>query len=330
MKYALVPLGIALFMAAGLVAGAAMAQNAGPYPARPIRIVVPSAPGGGLDFVARGVSPRMSENLGQPIVIENRPGASGAIGAEVVAKAAPDGYTLLLADNGILAINPHVYAKLAVNPMTALRPVAALTRAALLLVVNPSVVEARNVNEFIAVAKRSPGRISFGSPGTGTPHRLAMELLAMRASVVFTAIPYNGSAPAIPDLLAGRIGAMFMTPPAAAPHVSSGRLVTLATLGAQRVEALPAIPTVAESGIDGFDASAWQMLAGPAGLAAPVVQLLQRQAATALGDAQVKKQMGDAGYEVITGLDGDQLVKRVADEYRQWGEVVRVNKLTPE
>src|SRR3989442_2941561 len=251
-----------LLTAAGvLIGGLACAQS---YPAKAIRLVVPYPAGGATDFFARLVFTKMGEALGQPIVVENRPGAGTAIGASEVARSAPDGYTLLLGDAGTYAFNPTLYKKLSYDPVKDFAPISLTGRFALILAVNPA-VQTASVKEFVAAAKRSPGAIDYGAPGPGSPIHLAMEFFKQRADIIMTPIPYKGGADAMTDLIGGRISAMFPDIASALPQIRGGKLRALAVASGKRVAALPELPTLGESGYPGFEAWAWQGCVAPAG-----------------------------------------------------------------
>ena len=229
-----------------------LAAQAQVYPAKQLRLVVPYPAGGGTDFFARTVGAQLAVQLGQPVVVENRPGAATIIGAEAVAKSAPDGYTLLLGDTATFAVNPSLYKKLPYDPSKDLSPVTMTGRFALLLVVNPAKLKADSVKELVEMAKQASGRIDYASPGPGSPHHLAMEMFKQRTGTQFTHVPYKGAAPAIQDLLSGQVPLMFLDLAAGAPQIKAGKLKALAVASDKRIAALPDLVTVGEAGIDGF------------------------------------------------------------------------------
>jgi tripartite-type tricarboxylate transporter receptor subunit TctC len=233
-----------------------------PYPTRPVRLLVPSSPGGGTDIIARIVGPKLSERLGQPVVIENRAGAGTMIGGEVVAKAPPDGYTLLLGIS-TLAINPAVYRKVPYNALTDFAPITLALSAPNILVVHPS-LPVKNVQELVWFADARPGQLNYASAGTGTSPHLSMELFMSMTKLKMVHIPYKGSAPAMIDLVGGQVTAMAATMLTAMPHVRSGRLRALGVTGAHRSAIAPEIPTVAESGVKGYEAVQWYGMLAPA------------------------------------------------------------------
>ncbi len=292
------------------------------YPAKPIRLIVPYPPGGGTDFFARLVGAKMSEHIGQPIVVENRPGAATIIGAEAAARATPDGYTVLLADSTTLAVNPSLYKKLPYDPQKDFLPISLTARFAMLLVVNPSLTRAGSVKEFIAEAKRDPGKINFASVGAGTTHHLAMELFKQQTSISLNHIPYKGAAPAVQDLVGGQVPVMFLDLAAGGPQIRAGRIKALAVASARRISALPDVPTVAESGVPGFEAWAWQGLVVPAGTPQEVMARLRAEYSKAVGDPAVRQKLIDAGVEPLTSTP-EELAAYIKSETAKWAKVVK-------
>src|SRR4051812_39758381 len=279
----------ALFSIVALAAGAsALAQD---YPAKPVRLIVPYPPGGGTDFFARLVGAKIAEGLGQQMLIENRPGAATIIGAEAAAKSPADGYTILLADSGTLAANPSLYRKLPYDPQKDFAPISLTARFALLLVANPSRLNAGSPKEFIDEAKKAPGKLDFASPGPGSPHHLAMALFMQQAGIAVNHIPYKGAAPAVQDLLGGQVPVMFLDLATARPHVQTGKLKALGVASPRRLASLPDVPTLAESGLPGFEAWAWQGLLAPAGTPAAVLMRLRTEYAKAVADAGVGQKL---------------------------------------
>ena len=292
------------------------------YPAKPIRLIVPYPPGGGTDFFARLVGAKMSEHIGQPIVVENRPGAATIIGAEAAARAAPDGYTVLLADSTTLAVNPSLYRKLPYDPQKDFLPISMTARFAMLLVVNPSLTKAASVKEFIAEAKRDPGKINFASVGAGTTHHLAMELFEQQSGISLNHIPYKGAAPAVQDLVGGQVPVMFLDLAAGAPQIRAGKIKALAVASARRISALPDVPTVAESGVPGFEAWAWQGLVVPAGTPQEVMTRLRVEYSKAVGDPALRQKLIDAGVEPLTSTP-EELAAYIRSETAKWAKVVK-------
>ena len=292
------------------------------YPAKPIRLIVPYPPGGGTDFFARLVGAKMSEHIGQPIVVENRPGAATIIGAEAAARAAPDGYTVLLADSTTLAVNPSLYRKLPYDPQKDFLPISMTARFAMLLVVNPSLIKAASVKEFIAEANRDPGKINFASVGAGTTHHLAMELFEQQSGISLNHIPYKGAAPAVQDLVGGQVPVMFLDLAAGAPQIRAGKIKALAVASARRISALPDVPTVAESGVPGFEAWAWQGLVVPAGTPQEVMTRLRVEYSKAVGDPALRQKLIDAGVEPLTSTP-EELAAHIRSETAKWAKVVK-------
>lgn len=321
-----VVLGIGMALAGAAFAGNGFAQS---YPTKPIRLVVPYPPGGGTDFFARTVAAKMSEDLGQQIIVENKPGASTMIGAESVAKSsAPDGYSVLLGDNATYAVNPSLYKKMPYDPLKDLAPVTLTARFALLLVVHPS-VPVNTVQEFVALAKSQPGQLNFGSPGPGSPHHLAMELFEQRAGIDLTHVPYKGGAPATQDLLGGRIPTMFLDLATAAPHIKAGKLRALAVANATRLASMPDLPTVAELGYAGYEATAWQGFTVPAGTPAPIIARLNAAYAKAAADQSVRQRLNEAGAELIPSSP-EALAAFMRSETAKWAKTIKDGNITVE
>jgi tripartite-type tricarboxylate transporter receptor subunit TctC len=299
-------------------AGLAAAQE---FPTKPVRIVVPFSPGGVADNSARGISDVLAQRLGQQVIIDNRAGASGNIGTQLVAQAAPDGHTLLLGFDGTMVINPHVFAKL---PFDTLRDFATVTKlgdAALILVAHPS-VPARNLMQFIALAKKTKDIFPYGTSGTGgTPH-LVGELLKQRTGIALDHIPYKGGGQAIIDGISGQIPLVFTAVATAQQYVKAGRLVGLGVPGGKRSSALPEVPTFQESGLSGFDVSSWVGILAPAKTPRPVVEKLQREIAAALGAPQVRERYAALGIEPV-GNTPDQFTAQIRADLARWEKVVK-------
>jgi len=299
------------------------------YPAKPIRLIVPYPAGGGTDFFARAVGAQLSQQLGQQIVVENRPGAATIIGAEAVAKSAPDGYTLLLGDTATFAVNPSLYRKLPYDPTKDLSPVTMTGRFALLLVVNPSRLPASTLKELIEEAKKAPGKIDYASPGPGSPHHLAMEMFKQRTGAQFTHVPYKGAGPAIQDLLGGQVPLMFLDLAAGGPQVKSGKLRALAVASDKRIAALPDLPTVAESGVPGFEAWAWQALAVPEATPKDVVTRLNAEFRKAIAVPELRQKLVDAGIDPLQSSPEDASAY-IRSEALKWARVISEGKITVE
>jgi tripartite-type tricarboxylate transporter receptor subunit TctC len=307
----------------------ASATLAQPYPAKPIRLIVPYPPGGGTDFFARLVGAKMSENIGQPIVVENRPGAATIIGAEAAAKAPADGYTLLLADSTTLAVNPSLYKKLPYDPQKDFAPISLTARFAMLLVVNPTLDKSKTVKAFIDEAKAAPGNINFASVGAGTTHHLAMELFMQQTGVKLNHIPYKGAAPAVQDLVGGQVPVMFLDLAAGGPQIRAGKIRALAVASPKRIVPLPDVPTVAESGVPGFEAWAWQGLVAPAGTPREALERARADYAKAVGDAGVRQKLIDAGVEPLTSSP-EELAAYIRSETAKWAKVIQEGNIKVE
>lgn len=282
----------------GALAVPSLPAAAAGFPNGPIKIVVPFPAGGTADFVARLAGERLSQRLGVPVVIDNRVGANGNIGTEAVARADPDGQTLLLGSTPNLAINPSLYRKLGFDPLKDFAPVMQLAVAPNLLVIHPS-VPANSVAELVQLAKAKPGSVKFASPGNGSTGHLAMEMLNAAGGTQTLHVPYRGGPQAVTDLLGGQVDALFFTVPTVLPHVKSGRLKALAVAGPQRSSALPDVPTMAEAGMPGVDASPWFGLVAPAATPRPVVERLATELAQAWDDDDVRTRLRNAGAEPL-------------------------------
>lgn len=283
---------------AGLLATPwAKLASAQAYPDKAIKLIVPYATGGGSDAFARLVSPKMGELLGQAIVVDNKPGGGTAIGAVLAARSAPDGYTLLLGDNSTYSVNRILYAKPNYDSFKDLAPVTLTARFGLLLVVHPS-VPAKNLAEFVALAKSKPGQLSFGTPGAGSPHHLAMEMLMQRTGISMVNVPYRGAGPAVIDLLGGQLPVLLADYATASQHIKAGTMRAIASCGEKRLALAPDVPTVAESGYPGFDAWAWQGFSVPVGTPASVIATLNTAFAKTAADPAVRQKMADYGGEL--------------------------------
>jgi tripartite-type tricarboxylate transporter receptor subunit TctC len=296
------------------------------YPTRPVRIIVGFAPGGAYDIVARLMSQFLSERLGQPFVVENRPGAAGTIGTEAVVKASPDGYTLLLV--GAAAVTSALlYDKLSFNLIRDIAPVAAISREPHIMVVNPS-VPAKTVPEFIAYAKGNPGKISMASGGMGTAAHLSGELFKMMTGVNMLHVPYRGIAPALTDLLAGEVHVMSAPMSASIEHIRAVKLRALAVTTATRSEMLPEVPTVGEF-VPGYEASTWSGVGAPKATPVEIVDKLNTEIHAALADHKIKARLADLGSTTLAGSPAD-FGRLIADETEKWGNVIRTANIKAE
>jgi len=296
------------------------------YPARPVRWIVGFAAGGPQDIVARLLGQSLSERLGQQFVIENRPGAGTNIATETVARAAPDGHTLLFTTSAN-SINATLYDKLNFNFIRDIVPIASVSRGPNVIVVNPS-VPAQTVPELIAYAKANPGKLNMASPGNGTPPHVAGELFKMMTGVNMVHVPYRGGAPALTDLLGGQVQVMFPATAASIEYIRAGKLRAVAVTTATRSEALPDIPTVGEF-VVGYEASSWNGIGAPKGTPAEVINKLNKEINTALADTEMKARFADLGRTVLPGSPAD-FGKLIADETEKWGKVIRAANIKPE
>ena len=291
------------------------------YPDRPVRLVVPFPAGGGADVLARTIMPRVAQFLGKAIVIDNRPGAGGNVGAEVVARAAPDGYTLLYGTNGTHAINRSLYGSLPFDPVRDFSPVSRMTLIAALMVVNPD-LPVTSVGELIQYAKAHPGRINFASAGNGTTSHLAGELFRSMTGIDIVHVPYRGGALAAADVVGGQVQMMIDVMPNVAPLARGGKLRGLAVTTARRFPSAPEYPTIAESGVPGFEVSAWDGILAPAGTPPAVVDKLNAAIRQALEDPQVREALLARGAQPVAGTP-DDFARHIATETEKWARVVK-------
>ena len=314
---------LAITLASSLSLGQSLAALAADpvYPSKPIKLIVPYPPGGGSDTFARTVSPKLSDELGQQFIIDNRPGAATIIGADLVAKSPADGYTLLLGDNSTYAVNSSLYKKMPYDALKDFSPITLTARFALVLVVNPS-VQAQSVQDFIRLAKSQPGKLSYGSPGAGSPHHLAMELFAQRAGISLVHVPYKGGAPATQDLLGGSLPAMMLDFATASQHMKSGKLRALATASDKRLPQFAEVPTIAESGFAGYEAWAWQGIVAPTGTPPAVITRLNAALTKVAADPDVKKRMTDLGGDFVPSTPAAMQTYMRA-ETAKWAKIIK-------
>ena len=300
------------------------------YPSKPIRMIIPFAPGGASDFVGRIMQPKMHELLGQPIVVENRAGAAGNIGAEAAAKSAPDGYTMLLGNVGSIAINPGVYPKLSINPVKDFIAVNQVVDVPSILIIHPS-VPANNVRELVMYAKANQGKLNFASPGSGSLDRLEMELFRKLERLDIVHVPYKGGAgPATAGLMGGETQLMFATAASAMPGVKSGRLKPLAVTSTKRIDTLPDVPTVAEAGYPDLKAGSWQGIFVPAGTPREVVDRLFNVIQKVMTDPDVISRLKNGGAEAVTSESQAAFAKLVAAETERWAKIAKEAGATPD
>ena len=302
------------------VLGAACA-HAQTYPSKPIRFVLPFPPGGGTDALARILSPRLSERLGQSIVIDNRPGAAGNISADIVAKSAPDGYTLLMGFSTVLTTSKSLYAKLPFDPERDLVPITQLATAQYILVVHPSVA-AKSIVELIALARAKPGTLNYASSGVGGPLHLSAELFKARAGIDLVHVAYKGGGPAASAVLAGETQVLFGSVASSLQHIRTGRLRALAVTGSRRSPLAPELPTIAESGFPGFNVTAWDSLLAPKGTAPEVVTKIHAEVAQVLKQPKIRELINNVGYEP-TGTTPAELAALIRSESATWAKVIR-------
>ena len=320
----------ALFAAATAGLAAVGAQAQGAYPNQPIRIVVPFAPGGASDFVARLIQPGLSQALGQQIVIENRAGAAGNVGMDVAARAAPDGYTIYLGNVGTISINPSLFPDLTVKPEKDFIPVSIVADTPGILIANPK-FPPNNAKELVEYAKANQGKINFASPGSGSLNRLEMEIFRLNAGLDMNHVPYKGGAgPAVTDIIGGHVELMFTTISSAIQHVKGGRLKALGVTTKERVPALPDVPTMLEQGFPANVSSSWQGVLVPAGTPRPVVEKIHAALVRAVSDDTVKGRMADAGVIATTNKSPEEFKAYLEADAKKWSDVIKKTGAKPE
>jgi tripartite-type tricarboxylate transporter receptor subunit TctC len=311
-----------LALAAALAAGGTRADD---YPSRPIRLVVPYAAGGGADSVARIVAKRVSETIGQTIVIENRGGAGSIIGTELVNRSDPDGYTLLLGQSGPISINPAVYKKLPYDPLRDFAPVTMTTAYPYIMVVNPA-LGVKTLQEFVALARSKPGELNYGTTGVGAANHLVTELFDSKAGIRMTHIPYRGTALAVTDLIAGQVQVVFADPISALQHINAGTLLALAVTSKERSPVAPQVPTVSESGYPGFDAIAWHGILAPAHTPAAIINRLNAEIVQALKDPETGALLEKQAMQTV-GNSPQAFASFIKQDIAIWKEVADQAKI---
>ena len=306
---------------AGVVACLASSLFAQSYPTKPVRVVVPFPPGGAPDLVARALSPKLNEELGQAVIVDNRAGAAGIIGMEIGAKAPPDGHTLVLGSAGPVAINPGLYRKLSYDVSRDFAPISKVTALPFLLVVHPS-LPVKSVKDLLALANAKPGQLNYGSPGNGTTTHLATELLKSVTGMKITHIPYKGVAAAATDLMGGQVQILSGDLNTMLPHVKSGRMRGIAVTSARRSALLPDTPTVAESGVPGFEATGWTGVLAPAATPPAIVQRLSATVAKALATPDTRSRVGALGGEVASSTP-EEFASYIRSETAKWGKLIK-------
>ncbi|HRL20794.1 Bug family tripartite tricarboxylate transporter substrate binding protein [Alcaligenes sp. SDU_A2] len=310
-----------LAVALGLATVLPTAPAQAAYPDKPIRLIVAFSPGGSADILARLLAEKMAVDLGKPVIVENKAGASGNIGGDFVARAAPDGYTLLLASAGPTVINPSLYPNMPYQPSKDLAPISLLVKDYNLMAINAS-IPAKNLQEFIGYAKSNPGKLSFGSPGTGTPAHLAGELFNQQAGVQVLHVPYKGTNAAVTDLIAGHIDMIIDNMPPLLPYVQSGKLRALAVAGEQRAQPMPDTPTAKEAGLEGFVITAWKGLMAPAGTPQPIIEQLHDSVVKALADPSMSERLQGLGAEPI-GSTPAEFATQIQNDTRWWAALIQ-------
>jgi tripartite-type tricarboxylate transporter receptor subunit TctC len=317
----------ALALVLCLLGGAAHAQQ---YPARPVRMIIPFAPGGASDFVGRIIQPKLGEELGQLVVADNRAGAAGNVGVEIAARAAPDGYTILLGNVGTMAINPSVFAKFPVNPLRDFTGITLVVDVPGAMGVHPS-VPAATVKEFIEYAKTRPGKLSYASTGASSAQRLAFEFFMSKAGISLLHVPYKGGAgPATTAVLAGEVAATMVTTASFVPHMKTGRIKVLAVIAPKRVSAMPEVPTMVESGFPELTLGSWQGVFVPTGTPRTVVKRLYAAVIRTMEDAEVVKRLGTASAQVATSRSPEDFAAFLKDQTAFWAKIVKVVGATAE
>jgi tripartite-type tricarboxylate transporter receptor subunit TctC len=306
---------------------APLIAHAQPYPSKPVRVIVPFAPGGPADVLARVIGQELSDALGQPFVVENKVGAAGNIGVEQIAKAMPDGYTVGIVPVGNVAVNPSLFPALPYKA-NELAPIAMLATVENVLVVHAG-VPAKSLKELLALAKQKPGTLSFASPGAGSQAHLAGELMALSAEVKFIHVPYKGIGPALNDVVGGQVTMMFGAMSAVLPHVKSGKLRALGVASIQRSATMPELPTIAEQGLPRFEAVSWYALMGPAGTPAPIIDRLNAEIARSLAKPAIREKFAAQGLEPGGGKP-QELATEIQAETVRWADVIRKQNIKPE
>lgn len=310
-----------LTSAAAFIPVQSFAQGNSFTPTKPVRLVVPYPPGGSNDVIARLLAQKLQDTWGQPVVVENKPGAAGNIGAGEVARSPADGHTLLLTNTNINSMNPALIAKMPFDPNKDLAPVSLLGSSSLVLVVNPN-VKAQNVKELIALARSSPGRLTYASGGNGSPQHMSAEMFKNISKTSLLHIPYRGAAPAIVDLLGGQIDVFVGVINQLLPHIKSGRVRALGVTGTKRVSSLPDVPTLAEAGVTNYESDIWLGLAAPGGTPSAVIENIQRDVHRVMALPDVKSKLGEQGIDVLLSTP-EQMGKRAADDLQRWTQIIK-------
>jgi tripartite-type tricarboxylate transporter receptor subunit TctC len=318
-----------ILLAMGLVVAlGATPLHAQEYPSKPIRIVAPYPPGGTTDLFARSIGDHLQKAWGQPVVIENRPGSSGMIGASSVARSPGDGYTLLIGSQALYSVNPSLYAKVPYDPNKDFTPISLVARLPSYFVV-PAALPVDSLKEFIQYVKNNPGKLAYGSAGSGTAEHIFMEMLKSQTGMDLLHVPYKGSAPAVTDLVGERVQAMIEFGPSVLPFIKSGKLKVLGVSTRERSRTLPNVPTIAEAGVPGFDAVTWFAIHGPAGMPPDIVAKLSAEIRKALGEPDVRARLETAGAEPV-GTTPEELAATQTRDAVKWSEVIRKTNIRVE
>lgn len=317
---------VTMAAAAALAAAPALAP-AQAFPSRPVKIVVPTSPGGATDSFSRAIAQRLAEGWGQPVVVENRPGANQIIGADYVAKSAPDGYTLLVSDASSFVMNPHLYKKLPYDGVRSFTPITVLVRFPWVIAVHPS-VPAGTFQELVKVARARPGLLSYGSFGLGSSAHISVDYLKRLAGIDIVHVPYKGAGPAVTALLTGEISMMMVTPLLVEPHARAGKLKLIAAATANRIAGLPDLPTVAESGVPGYSAGTWFALAGPAGLPRETAARIYGDVMKVLNDPAFRERHVTKQWFEVVGNTPEQFTEFLKSEFERWDKLIKLSGVT--
>ena len=301
-----------------------LSATAQAFPTKPVKIVVPSPPGGATDALSRSVGGRLAEIWGQPVVVENRAGANQMIGGEYVSKSAPDGHTLLVSDASTFVINPHLYKKLTYEPIKGFTPITVMVRFPWVIAAHPS-VPANTFQELVAYAKAKPGAMSYGSFGLGSSGHISVDYLKNLLGIDIVHVPYKGGGPAVTDLLGGQIQMIMVTPLLVEPHARAGKLKLIAAATKDRIERLPNLPTVAESGVPGYEAGTWFALVGPAGMPREVTQAIHRDVTKVLNEPAFKERYVAKQWFEVVGNTPDEFAAFLKSEYERWERLVKLS-----
>jgi tripartite-type tricarboxylate transporter receptor subunit TctC len=322
------PLRRILLIALALALASSSAAQGQSWPNRPIRMIAPFPAGGLVDVLARAIGEELTKTLGQPIIVENKPGAGGNLGADIVAKAAPDGYTLLMTSPGIQSINQFLYKSMPFEPEKAFTPISNVADMSMLVVVHPK-TKLKTLKELITFARANPGKLNFGSAGIGTTGHLGQALLTHVAKIKVTHIPYRGAAPSVKDLIAGQIDGVVDNPPTVIAHIRAGTIVPLAVAAKQRLSVLPQVPTAPEAGLPGWEASSWFGVVAPAGTPPAIIGRLHAEIAKAVKQPSMQRFSGQSGARMI-GDSPAEFGAFIVAERRKWGEIVKAAGIQPQ